>query len=131
MIINIDKEYGKIILRISLALVFIYFSVNQLINPGYWTGFVPNFALQFGLSAKNLVLLNGIFEIIFGSLMLLGIYTRVSALLLSLHLTGIAISIGFSDPTGIRDFGLAMATLAIFFLGKDKFCLGNKFNNDL
>lgn len=126
---NFNKEHGQIILRISLALVFFYFSISQLIDPNYWIGFVPDYALQFGLTAKTLVLVNGIFELIFGSLLILGIYTRTSALLLSIHLIGIASTIGFTDPTGVRDLGLALAVLSIVFSGKDKWCLDNRFSS--
>ena len=125
--INVNKNVGQIILRITLSLVFLYFSLNQLIDPSYWLGFVPNYALHFGLTAKMLVIGNGIFELIFGLMLLSGTYTRIAALLLSLHLIGIASTIGFGDPTGIRDLGLALATLSIVFFGKDNWCLDNKF----
>lgn len=121
-----DNEIGKIILRISLALVFLYFGVMQLQDPGAWSGFVPDFVTFSFLSANNIVVFNGFMEIVLGTFLIVGLYVRFASLVMSLHLFGIAFSIGFS-PLGIRDFGLAFATLALFFLGADRYTVDNKF----
>ena len=60
-----------------------------------------------------------------GTLMLVGLYTRVSSFILALHLFGIAFSIGFNS-LGIRDFGLAFATLVVFLNGVDELCLDKR-----
>jgi uncharacterized membrane protein YphA (DoxX/SURF4 family) len=65
-------------------------------------------------------------ELSFGALLLLGLYTKLAAFVLALHLYGIAFSLGFND-LGVRDFGLASATLAVFLHGADKWCLDTKF----
>lgn len=118
---KIKPEYGKIILRIGLSLVFLWFGINQLYSPSSWTGFVP-VAFSSIISASTLVLFNGSIEVILGLMMLTGIYVRFASLILGLHLLGIAFSLGFS-AIAVRDFGLAVATLAVFFLGSDKLCL--------
>ena len=71
------------------------------------------------------MLINGIFETIFGFLLLIGLYTRTSSLFLAIHLLTITISLGYND-IAIRDLGLTIATFAIFIHGKDKWCLDNK-----
>lgn len=76
------------------------------------------------LEARTIILLNGAFEIIASTLLLLGFYTRITAILLGLHLLTITFSIGFTQ-TGVRDFGLSIATLAIAINGPDKLCLEN------
>ena len=121
-----SEEFAKPVLRVSMGLVFLWFGPQQISNPGAWTGFVPAFTSFLG-NPENLVIGNAIFELIFGAFLIIGLYTRLSAILLSLHLFGIAISIGIT-PVGIRDLGLALATLAIFLGGKDKYCLDKKFN---
>ena len=35
------EELAKPVLRIALALVFLYFGFSQVINPDAWVGFVP------------------------------------------------------------------------------------------
>jgi uncharacterized membrane protein YphA (DoxX/SURF4 family) len=117
---KINSENGKIILRISLALVFLWFGINQVYSQSEWVGFIPDFLSEI-INPNLLVLINGSFEIILGIALITGFYTRLSALLLSLHLFGIALSIGY-NPIAIRDLGLALATLSIFFNGTDKWC---------
>ncbi len=121
-----SNEIGKIILRVSLALVFLYFGIMQIRDPGAWSGFVPDRFHISGISANNIVIFNGFMEIVLGTFLIVGLYVRFAALVMSLHLFGIAFSIGFS-PLGIRDFGLAFATLALFFIGVDRYTVDNKF----
>ncbi len=123
-----SKDFAPVILRISMALVFLYFGFSQTIAPDDWVSFVPEFAVPSFMTANNLVMLNALFEITLGFFMISGLYTRFSSLLLSLHLFGITLSIGL-NPIGIRDFGLAFATLVVYFNGSDKYCLDNKYIN--
>jgi uncharacterized membrane protein YphA (DoxX/SURF4 family) len=120
------QKYAKPTLRITLSLVFLYFSYQQITNPEEWTSFIPGAILSFGISAKILVLSNAFLELAFGTLLLIGLYTKISSLILAIHLFGIAFSIGL-NPLGIRDFGLAFATLVIFFNGVDRYCLDKKW----
>ena len=124
------ERFAKPVLRIALSLVFVSFGIMQLGNSLEWSGFVPDFALSLGFQAITLVKINAILELSFGVLMLLGLYTRIVALILSLHLFVIASSLGFND-LAVRDFGLAFATLAVFLNGPDDFCLDKKFNKPL
>lgn len=123
---NFDK-YGKPLLRIALSLVFLWFSISQFTAVDQWTGLIPEFIVNMGISAKTVVLANATSELVFGILLLFGIFTRVAAFVLALHLFGIASNFGFNNPNGIRDFGLAFATLSVFLNGTDKLCLENKF----
>jgi len=113
-------NYSKPLLRISISFLFLWFGTTQLINPGAWISFIPKFVLSFGFHENYLVIFNGLFELIFGALLLIGLYTRLSSGLLALHLFGIALSIGY-NPLGIRDFTLALATLTVVFAGSDKY----------
>ncbi len=122
-----SSEIGKIVLRISLALVFLYFGIMQLNDPSAWSGFVPEFMTLSFLSANNIVVFNGFMEVVLGTFLVVGLYVRFASLIMSLHLFGIALSIGFY-PLGIRDFGLAFATLALFFLGVDRYTVDYKFS---
>ena len=59
-------------------------------------------------------------------MLLVGYYTRVSSLLLTIHLLGISISLGYND-IAIRDLVLTIATFVVFLNGKDKWCLDSKY----
>lgn len=59
-----------------------------------------------------MVLINGGFQTILGSLIALGMLVRFSALLLALHMFVIAFESGYG-PTGVRDLSLAVCTLAL------------------
>ena len=113
------RNWGIILLRLGLASVFLWFGVEQLINPLEWIGFVPDFASKFFLNTTQIVLINGLFETLGATLLILGVYTRLIALLLGLHMLGIAISIGI-NPIGVRDFGLAFATISLGLIGYEK-----------
>lgn len=122
-----SKDLAPVVLRVSLGLVFLYFAFNQLSDPSSWSGFVPEFATRFGLSANNLVVFNGFLELVFGTFLIIGLYTRIASLVMGLHLFGIAFSIGFS-PLGIRDFGLAFATISVYLFGPDRYTLDYKYS---
>jgi len=119
-------DLPKVILRIALSLVFIYFGLQQVISPDSWTSFIPHFLTTSFLSANNLVMMNAFGELVLGLMLLFGIYTRFSSILLSIHLILISFSLGLS-PIGVRDFGLAIATFVVFLNGPDSYCLDNKF----
>ena len=117
------KKFATTVLRIGIALVFLWFGAEQIINPNMWVGYIPESLVGIlSLSALKLVYLNGLFEIIFASALLLGYFTRFTALLLALHMLDITYVVGF-DAVGVRDFGLAIATIAIFMFGVDHFSL--------
>lgn len=117
------------IARIALSLVFLYFGVSQLRDPSSFVGWLPAEVALLPISGVKFVLLNGVFEVFFGTLLLLGVYTRLSAALLGLHLLGIAASMGVSQ-TGVRDFGLALATIAVALHGPDRYGIDRRFSSD-
>lgn len=120
-----NKQYiGISILRIALSFVFLWFGFSQMSNAAQWIGFVPDWATSI-MSAGTLVYLNGIFEIIAGLMLAIGIFPRYVALLLGLHLLVISEGLGIS-AVGVRDIGLSFATLSLFFLGNDKLALSYK-----
>lgn len=113
--------FAPILTRISLSIVFLWFGINQVIDPEYFIGYLPEFILN-SANAKTFILFNGIFEIVFGSLLIIGLFTRVASLILALHLFAIIIGLGYND-IAVRDFGLALVAIAIFLGGADKWCL--------
>lgn len=118
-------RYAPVVLRFGLAFLFLWFGISQITSPDSWTVWVPAWGNSiFGLGPVKLVILNGWFEIAGGLLLALGLWTRAVALVLSLHLFFIAYEIGWND-IGIRDFALAVSTLAVSLFGPGKWSLDN------
>lgn len=110
------KKYAPVLLRIGMAIVFVYFGTSQLQHPQSFVGWLPKEVGLIPIQPTTFVALNGAFETFFGVLLLFGIWTRISAALLGLHLLGITFTIGFTE-VGIRDLGLSLATLALAMFG--------------
>jgi uncharacterized membrane protein YphA (DoxX/SURF4 family) len=123
---NLEKfrEYAPVINRLGLSAVFLWFGINQLFNPNQFIGYLPEFLFSLEY-AKYFVIANGIFEIIFGTLLIIGLYTRLAAVILGLHLLAITSQLGYGE-TAVRDFGLALSTLSIALGGADKWCLDTR-----
>jgi len=115
----------QIIVRISIAILFLWFGINQIFLPNDFRGYVPEFVLTSNF-ASQMLLINGIFETIFGILLLLGIFVRISSFILSIHLLIITFSLGYND-IAVRDFILTLITFSICIGGADKWCLVKKY----
>jgi len=116
-------QVGLLILRLGLAIVFLWFGFSQLLDGLNWVSWVPEWAVNLlHLPPAMIVLGNGLFEVIGGTLLALGILVRPVALVLALHLAVITFEIGLNS-IGLRDFGLTMATFALALLGPDEYSL--------
>jgi len=124
------KNYAPIVVRIGMSLVFLWFGAQQWLDVDAWSGLIPEWATSTsGLSAETFVYINGTFELIFGALLLLGLFTRVAAFLLSLHMIHITLTVGYNE-IGVRDFGLSLATISVFLHGLDDWCLDRKIRQN-
>ncbi|MCH8003710.1 MAG: DoxX family protein [Nanoarchaeota archaeon] len=124
-IIN-NKNYATVVIRVSLALVLLWFGIDEIINPENWFGYIPSwlsYILPFSLDF--FITLNGIFEIMIGVLLLIGLYTRIIAFIAALHLLSITIAVGYNE-IGVRDFGLTLMAVSLIFSGAGVLSLGNK-----
>ncbi len=111
--------FAPVILRLGVAGVVIWFGTSQLLDQTMWTSFIPDWIIAVtGLTAKTFVILNGIFEVIAGTLVAFGFFIRPLAGLLFLHMLGIIATLGLS-PIGIRDVGIATGLLSVALYGND------------
>lgn len=111
---------GLHILRLAMAGVYLFFGFSQLFDGVNWTSLVPMWASNLiHLPPAMIVLANGLFEVVLGSLLAAGLFVTPIAILLALHLFVIALGFGF-NPIGVRDFGLSFATLALGFFEHGK-----------
>lgn len=120
------KKYAPILLRISMAVVIIWFGISQLSDPNSWLGFLPSWTTSLPINQIQLIYLNGWFEVSFGFLLFCGFYTRFVSLLLFLHLLDITYTVGY-NAIGVRDIGLALATISVFLFGSDSWSIDKLF----
>lgn len=107
---------GYHLLRLGVAVVFLWFGFSQLFDGISWVGYVPSWAVEvLSIPPAMIVLLNGALEVILGSLLALGFFVRGAALILGIHLAIITFELG-ATAIGVRDFGLTCATLALALL---------------
>lgn len=119
---------GTILLRYAMSFVFLWFGYMQLAHTANWVLFLPAFVSKLPISAELFVQLNGTMEAVLGLALAVGFFTRLSALVLGLHLSAIALSVGtdVDAAIGVRDAGLAAATLAIALNRVDELTLDAK-----
>ena len=120
-----SNAVGLIIMRLGLVALFLWFGISQVLHPDQWTAWIPAWTSQLPLTQIQIIYANGGFEILFGLLLFLGLWTRFVAALLALHLFFIAFEVGYND-IGVRDFALGMCTLAMAIFGPDKYSLSRK-----
>ncbi len=117
------EVYAPSVLRYGMAAVILWFGSQQFLHTDSWTAYIPDSVLAIThLSASTLVYFNAVFELVFGILLVFGWQTRIVALLLSLHLFDIMYVVGYGE-IGVRDFGLAVATLVVAMNGPDVLCV--------
>ncbi len=122
------EKFALPVLRFGIAALFLWFGLSQLTAPGEWVSWVPAWPTTlFGLGPTTVVLLNGTFETILGAALAAGFFVRWVALLLSLHLFFLAYEIGYND-IGVRDFALAVSTLALSMFDADEYTLDKRMN---
>lgn len=113
---NNREAFGMYVLRYGLAAVFLWFGFSQLFDSLSWVAIVPDWAVNlFRIPPAMIVLGNGLFEVVLGTLLATGFFVRIISLVLALHLLPIAFDFGLV-ATGVRDFGLIFALLALALL---------------
>jgi len=116
------QKFAPVFLRFGLAVVFLLFGLQKLINPGQATAEIQ-LLLSFELAdtaALNFYM--GLIEILVAGAFISGLKVRffalVSSLLVSMLFISFLAKYGFSiNPDLYRDMGLLGASLALFLLG--------------
>ncbi len=120
------EPYAPSVLRYGMTIVILWFGCQQFLHTDAWTAYVPDSAVAMShLSVTKLVYINATVEVVGGLLLLFGWQTRIVALLLALHLLDIMYIVGYGE-IGVRDFGLAIATLVVAMNGSDMLCVDKK-----
>lgn len=127
--INRRAKFAPVFVRIAISLVVLWFGINQLLNPEQWISQLPEWTTLLPVSQVGLIYFNGWFELVFGSALLVGFYTRLSAFLITLHLLDITLIVGYS-AIGVRDFGLSISALSVFLSGSDIWSVDKIFEKE-
>lgn len=120
--VNEYAKYAYLVLRIGLGLVIFLAGAHKLVAPEVWTTYAapwvttlwPDRLVEFEI----VMMLNGVFELLFGVALIAGIYTTVTAGIITLSLGAVVVDLlSGAVMTGkfvdilIRDIGLfALAT---------------------
>lgn len=124
------SKYAPVVLRLGIAIVALWFGFSQLKNPAQWTRMMPDYVnMIVPFSKATLVIINGSLEILLATVLLLGIWTRVTSAIITLHLLHITTIVGYG-AVGARDLALTLAALAIFLHGPDDYCLDNHIKKE-
>lgn len=112
---------SRLLLRYALCALFFWFGIQQLIDPGAWTVFLPEWTGYIPAPAEMLVRLNGWLEVMLALALLIGVFTRVAAALLGLHLLGVAWWVG--GAIGVRDAILGLCAISLALSAPDTWTL--------
>ena len=108
----------SLVMRFSLAFVFGWFGISEILNPRYWSGYVPPMAREL-LPIPILPLVQGHGAV----LVFLGIcflfrfqlrYTGILAILVLFSIIGGLISTNGFDEIVVRDIGLLGLAISIW-----------------
>ena len=121
------KPYAPKAVRYAVGLTFFLIGLDQLLKPSLWASYFPQ-ALPFSIEVAQAVLLNGLFDILIGVLLLVGFLTRIASAFATIHLAGVIFVLGYND-IAIRDIGILIAALAVFFHGPDNWCLDSRLRH--
>ena len=108
-------------IRYIMALLFLWFGTQQLLHPGMWTGFLPEWTEHFPVAPSVLIRLNGIGEVVGAILLAIGVRTRIVSGLLGAHLLVIAWTVG--GTIGVRDAALGGVVLALAGTAPDRWTI--------
>ena len=111
---NKDKIVSQL-LRVGLAIVFLYAAIFSFKNPNEWIGYVPSYLAK-GLSAGTILKLISVVQIVVAFWLLSGKYLRYAAALAALMLAGILLTNWSQLYITFRDIGLLFAALALVVL---------------
>lgn len=101
------------LLRIGLAIVFIWVGVFIIQDPHGWGSMIQPWALKLIPGSLDQVMIStGTLDILIGIFMLFNIWTWLAAFVGAVHLLIVLVTVGVNVIT-VRDIGLLFATLAL------------------
>jgi uncharacterized membrane protein YphA (DoxX/SURF4 family) len=107
-----SRAFASVLLRIGLAIVFLYAAIGSFLNPDAWIGYFP-VILQRMVPKGFLLGSFSIIEIVLSIWLLAGKKTFYAAIIAALMLAGIILANFGAMDIVFRDFGILFAALAL------------------
>ena len=110
---------ASLLLRIGLAVIFLYAAISSFVSPQDWIGYLPQFAKKI-ISGDVLLKIFSVYELGLVVWLLSGKYIKYAAGLAALTLGGIVLSNFSLFVITFRDIALIFAAIALAVLNLDK-----------
>ncbi len=116
-----NEDVGKLLLRIGLGGVFLWFGIDKFVHPEIWLNYIPEWFPML-VSEGLFINLLGIVESLIGFFVLVGFYSQLAAGIAALMLVPIIFSLGYNELM-VRDVGLFFLAAGIAVLGSGRYSL--------
>jgi uncharacterized membrane protein YphA (DoxX/SURF4 family) len=112
----LDPKVPRLIARAGLALCFVSIGIWEIVDPEYWFGYLPSFAMKLG-DMSLMVRAHGLVLTLVGGAVLSGAWLRIAsgvAVLMLLEIVlALAVESGWSEIL-LRDVAILALALAVF-----------------
>lgn len=116
------EDYTSVLLRFGLGSVFLYFGIyEKLYKPDITRQIIDGLNINIPISLGLFIFLFGVLELVVGSFLVLGFYTRITALIASVMILGIILQFGYLNVP--RDPALLAIALSLVITGSKKFSI--------
>ncbi len=116
-----NEDVGKLLLRLGLGGVFLWFGIDKFVHPEIWLNYIPEWFPML-VSEGLFINLLGIVESLIGFFVLVGFYSQIAAGIAALMLIPIIFSLGYNEIM-VRDVGLFFLAVGIAVLGSGRYSL--------
>ncbi len=127
---SIMKKTSFQILRVGLAITFLWIGILIFKNPEAWGGYLQPWAAGLlPIPLSQAMIGTAILDITIGAFLLVDILTWLAALIGALHLVIVLTVSGITDIT-VRDIGLLVAALALMIDSLPQSIIDRRANKD-
>lgn len=114
-----NQKITQLLLRLSIAIVFLYAAIAATLQPYNWIGFIPHIATIL-LPAKTLLVLFSLYQIFLCGWILSGWNVKYAGITAAITLFAIIVSNAAQLDILFRDFAIFFASLALATSGSKK-----------
>lgn len=109
------KSSGYHILRVTVAITFLWIGILIFRDPQFWGGFLQPWAAGLiPIPIEQAMIGTAILDIIVGFFLLIDVFTWIAGLIGTIHLVIVLVTSGI-DAVTVRDIGLLGGAFALFW----------------